>query len=266
MTTTTPIYKRFTTSWLAGVAVVALLLSMGAFVAVFLTGRGAQEQAASIASDTAPAVLTLDVLCKRDDDLGRQLRQAAPEACGEQVDKAKAAVDGQPQPAVAAPGLSRQDVTAIVSAQLAGKVVTVDQVMAMVVSVYNSNRPADGKQGPGPTSDQVLAAVQAVCAGDKCTGPKGENAPPATAAEIFAQVAAYCSGEKAPCKGDTGATGATGGQGAQGVSIQEQAFVRNDQGACVSRVRYVNPATDQATTTDAPAGDAACPPVVPPTP
>lgn len=248
--------RIMTTPVLAILAVVALGASAAAFLAVVTTGQDAQ----TAVSQAAPAVLTLDVLCKRDDQLGSDLRTIG--ACGEKVDKAKQAVEGQPQPSVAAsPGLSRDDVAAIVQAQLAGKTVTVDQVMQMVISVYNSNKPADGKPGPAPTADQVLEAVQIVCGGGKCQGPKGDAAPPASPAEIYAQVQAYCGSEGSPCRGPQGDRGETG---AQGISVTDQRFVRDDQGACVFRVTYTNPADGTSRVADTPAGDAACPSVAPP--
>ena len=238
---------------LACIAVAALLLGAAAFAAVLTTGQDAQQQAQTVASDTAPAVLTLDTLCKRNDQLGADLRTAG--ACGEKVDKAKQAVDGQPQPSVAASaGLSRDDVAAIVSAQLAGKTVTVDQVMNMVIDVYRRNPPKDGPAGPAPTADQVLQAVQIVCGGGKCQGPKGDAAPPASPAEIYAQVQAFCGGEGSPCRGPQGERGE---QGVQGVSIIAQTFARNDQGECRN---YIILSSDPGRRIDSgPAGDAACP-------
>lgn len=266
--TETPPPQRPPTAWrrvlttpvLAIVAVVA----MGAMGAVFLTavttGQDAQQDARTVASDTAPAVLTLDTLCKRSDQLGADLRNVG--ACGEKVDKAKQAVEGQAQPSVApAASLSRDDVAAIVSAQLAGKTVSVDQVMQMVISVYNSNKPADGKPGPAPTAEQVLAAVQTVCGGGKCQGPKGDAAPPASPAEIFAQVAAFCASDGSPCRGTQGVQGVQGDRGPDGVSVTRQYFDRDDQGACRNFIDF----SDGRTRVDqGPAGDAACPAAAPP--
>jgi hypothetical protein len=233
-------------------AIVALLLAAAAFVVVIVVGQGAQTDAATTKQDTAPAVLTLDTLCNRNDQLGADLRGAG--ACGEKIDKAKSAVEGQPSPAVSAPGLSRDDVTAIVTGQLAGKTVTVDQVMAMVTQVYNANRPKDA---PPPTGEQVLAAVQQVCGSTKCEGPPGkdgEPAPPVTDAQIYAQVAAYCSGDNAPCQGPMGPKG---DQGDPGVSIIAQTFARNDAGECRN---YITLSSDPSRRIDSgPASDAACP-------
>lgn len=248
-----PRYRLPSTRALVAVAVLALLGLLAVFVIALVTGRQAQDHATSIAQDTAPAVLTLDVLCKRNDQLGADLR--ATTLCGDKIDKAKSAVDGQPQPTVAGAGLSRDDVTAIVVGQLAGKTVTVDQVMNMVTQVYNANKPKDA---PPPTGDQVLAAVQAVCGTTKCQGPQGEagkDAPPVTDAQIAAQVAAYCSGPNAPCRGMKGE------KGEQGVSIVSQAFVRDQQGTCRNQVTL----SDGRVLDGGPAGDAACPPVAPTT-
>lgn len=244
-----PKFRLPSTRALVAVAVLALLGLLAVFVIALITGQNAKNQAQTVAADTAPAVLTLDVLCKRNDQLGIDLRNAG--ACGEKIDKAKSAVDGQPSPAVAAPGLTRDDVTAIVAGQLAGKTVTVDQVMAMVTQVYNANRPKDA---PPPTGDQVLAAVQAVCGTTKCQGPQGEKGADATDAQIASQVAAYCSGESAPCRGPVGPQGEPG---PQGVSILAQSFARNDAGECRN---YITLSSDPGRRIDSgPAGDAACP-------
>jgi hypothetical protein len=248
-----PRFRLPSTRALVAVAVLAMVGLLAVFVIALVTGKDAQDQATTVAQDTAPAVLTLDTLCKRNDQLGVDLRTAG--ACGEKIDKAKSAVDGQPQPTVAAAGLSRDDVTAIVAGQLSGKTVTVEQVSALVTQVYNANRPKDA---PPPTGDQVLAAVQQVCGSTRCQGSPGadgKDAPPVTDAQLFAVVAAYCSGDDAPCKGRPGDTGP------QGVSVVDQRFVRNDQGDCRNQVTL----SDGRVLDGGPAGDAACPPVAPPT-
>lgn len=150
-------------------------------------------------------------------------------------------------------GLSTQQVRDLVNREIAGKAVTVADVLALVTNVYNANRPADGRNA---TTEQVLSAVQAVCANDVCRGPSGkdgEDAPPVTDAQIFAQVAQFC-GSRNECAGPGGP---------QGVGQVKQEFVRVD-GTCVSRVTYEDPANGSRRTEDSPAGDAACPDVVPP--
>lgn len=249
-----PRFRLPSTRALVAVAVLALIGLLAVFVVALVTGKDAQTQASNVAADTAPAVLTLDTLCKRNDQLGVDLRNAG--ACGDKIDKAKSAVDGQPQPTVAAAGLTRDDVTAIVAGQLAGRTVTVDQVTALVTQVYNANKPKDA---PPPTGDQVLAAVQQVCGSSRCQGEPGRNgadAPPVTDAQLFAQVSAYCSGESAPCQGKPGDTGP------QGVSMVGQRFVRNDGGECRNQVTL----SDGRVLDGGPAGDAACPPAPTPTP
>jgi hypothetical protein len=208
-----PANRGPSTSILIVMVVLAMIVVAGIIVAATLTGQASETQKNAVVSDTAPAVLTLDVLCKRTDQIGNDLRTLG--ACGDKVDKAKNAVDGQPVPAVAQ-GLARDDVVAIVQAQIAGKVVTSDQVLGLITQVYNANRPADGKPGAAPSQDSILAAVNAVCANDRCVGPKGDGA---SASEIAEQVAGYCAGPSEPCrglKGDTGQTGATGQAGQKG--------------------------------------------------
>jgi hypothetical protein len=211
---TKPARRSPSTPILIGAIVLALLTAAVLFLAVVVTGRDSETQRANVVTDTAPAVLTLDVLCKRTDQLGSDLKTVG--ACGEKVDKAKTAVEGQPLPAIAQ-GLQRDDVVAIVQAQISGKVVTSDQVMRMIVDVYNANRPADGPPGPGPTSDQVFNAAREVCANDRCVGPKGADAPPATPAEILSQVSNFCGAASEPCRGPQGERGQEGRQGIQGI-------------------------------------------------
>lgn len=247
---------------LAVIAVIAMLAMAGVFIAVILTGQSAQNETAAVKQDTAPAVLTLDQLCKRQDQLGADLR-AIPNACSSTVDKAKQAVQGEPAPIVGGgSGLDRDQVVALVNSQIAGKAVTVNEVMDMVAQVYAAHPPAPGKDAPAPTAEQVLAAVTAVCGSARCQGPKGDQGdtgatgspgPGATDEQVRAQVEAYCGAQA-----DGSCKGAKGDQGPQGVSVVKQEFIRNDQGVCVSRVTFSDGATADGT-----AGDAACPIVAP---
>jgi len=155
--------KPPSTTLLAVIAVVAMLVMGGIFIAVILTGQSAQNETAAVKQDTAPAVLTLDQLCKRQDQLGADLR-AIPNACGAATDKAKQAVQGEPAPVVAtSSGLDRDQVVALVNSQIAGKAVTVNEVMDLVAKTYAAHPPAPGKDAPPPTAEQVLAAVTVVC-------------------------------------------------------------------------------------------------------
>jgi hypothetical protein len=254
-----PANRGPSTPILVTIVAAAMLVAAVAFITVTLRGQTSETHAATVASDTAPVVLTMDVLCKRTDQIGNDLRSLG--ACGDKVDKAKSAVDGQPVPPVAQ-GLARDDVVAIVQAQIAGKVVTSDQVLTLITQVYNANRPKDA---PPPTGDQVLSAVQAVCGTTKCQGPqgvRGDDAPAVTDEQLFATVSRYCSGPDAPCKGAPGAPGERGPQGSQGVSIVAQTFARNDQGECRN---YITLSSDAGRRIDSgPASDAACPVPEPP--
>lgn len=62
----------------------------------------------------------------------------------------------------------------------------IPEVKAIVRDVYSSNPPAPGatgpmgpmgEQGPGPTDDQVLAALVKFCSTGVCQGPRGEPGP-----------------------------------------------------------------------------------------
>lgn len=68
---------------------------------------------------------------------------------------------------------------------------------------------AQGSPGPGPTDDQIAAAVSAWCATNGCVGPAG---PRGAQGEQGEQGPAGPAGAPGP----TGATGATGEQGEQG--------------------------------------------------
>lgn len=250
---------------LAIIAVVAMLATAGVLVAVILAGQSAQTETATVKQDTAPAVLTLDQLCKRQDQLGADLR-AIPNACSVTVDKAKQAVQGEPAPSVASsPGLDRDQVVALVNSQIAGKSVTVNEVMDLVAQTYAAHPPAPGKDAPAPTAEQVLAAVTTVCGSSRCQGPKGDTGEPganATDDQVKAQVLAYCGSQAdGTCKGATGDPGAQGAAGPPGVSITSQAFVWTSSTTCVSRVGFSDGAT-----VDSAAGTSACDPASQPPP
>jgi hypothetical protein len=251
------------TTILVIVAVVAMLATAGVLVAVLLTGSAAQSETAAVKQDTAPAVLTLDQLCKRTDQLGTDLRNAG--ACGAKVDKAKSAVDASSTPAPAAPGIDRDQVVAIVQAQIAGKAVTVDEVMQLVAQVYAQHPPAAGQNGadaPAPTADQVLAAVTTVCGSTKCQGTPGKDAPAVTDDQLKAQVAAYCANQAdGTCKGAQGAKGDTGQAGPPGTSVISVEFQWVSNTECDSVVNFSN-----ATTTRNVAGLSACDPSKQPPP
>lgn len=66
---------------------------------------------------------------------------------------------------------------------------------------------ARGEQGPGPSPEQVAAAVSAYCAGGRCAAPP-------SGAQVSAAVVAYCS--EGRCTGPAGAAGAAGGDGQDG--------------------------------------------------
>jgi hypothetical protein len=257
---------------LAVIAVIAMLAMAGVFIAVILTGQSAQNETAAVKQDTAPAVLTLDQLCKRQDQLGTDLR-AIPNACSSTVDKAKQAVQGEPAPVVGGgTGLDRDQVVALVNSQIAGKAVTVNEVMDLVAQVYAAHPPAPGKDAPAPTAEQVLAAVTAVCGSARCQGPKGDQGatgspgPGATDEQVRAQVELYCGAQAdGSCKGAKGDQGVAGPAGVDGRAVTGQAFVWVSATQCVSRVTF-----SDNTTVDSTAGDSACdpttrPPVTAPT-
>jgi hypothetical protein len=250
---------------LAVIAIVGMLAMAGVFIAVILTGQSAQNETAAVKQDTAPAVLTLDQLCKRQDQLGADLR-AIPNACSTTVDKAKQAVQGEPAPVVGgSSGLDRDQVVALVNSQIAGKAVTVNEVMDLVAQVYAAHPPAAGMDAPAPTAEQVLAAVTAVCGSARCQGPKGDQGEPganATDEQVRAQVASYC-GDQADgtCKGATGAKGDQGVPGADGRSVTGQEFVWTADGSACQSVVHYSTGPDSLSA----AGDAACDPASRPT-
>jgi hypothetical protein len=67
---------------------------------------------------------------------------------------------------------------------------------------------ATGPQGPGPSREQVLAAVETYCAGGACVG-RGPSP-----AQVETAVAHYCSG--GVCRGERGGVGPMGAPGVQG--------------------------------------------------
>jgi hypothetical protein len=208
--------RELSTSLLVIIAVASLVVVALVLVIVVNSGTDSADKASSIAKDAAPAVATLDQLCARGDQLAADL--TALGRCGQQLSAAKSAVAGAPTTEAPAPsgGLSQADVIQVVKTQIAGYVVTPAQVSALVAQVYSANKPADGKDATPVTSDQVLAAVQTVCANNRCQGIPGQNA---TDAQVATAVAGYCGGPTGPCigpKGDTGPTGPVGPSGLPG--------------------------------------------------
>lgn len=215
--------RELSTSLLVVIAVASLVVVALVLVIMFNTGTNNADKATNIAKDAAPAVATLDQLCARGDQLAADL--TALGRCGQQLSAAKSAVAGAPTTEAPAPsgGLTQADVIQVVKTQIAGYVVTPAQVSALVAQVYNANKPADGKDAPPVTSDQVLAAVQTVCANNRCQGIPGQNA---TDAQVASAVSSYCGGPTGPCvgpqgpKGDTGVPGPTGEPGPSGLPGQ----------------------------------------------
>lgn len=207
--------RELSTSLLVVIAIASLVVVALVLVLVVNSGTNSADKATSIAKDAAPAVATLDQLCARGDQLAIDL--TALGRCGSSLSAAKSAVAGAPTTEAPAPsgGLTQADVIQVVKTQIAGYVVTPAQVSALVAQVYNANKPADGKDGPAPTSDQVLAAVQTVCADNRCQGPAGKDA---SDAQVAAQVANYCGGPTGPCIGPVGPTGPSGPQGVPGAT------------------------------------------------
>lgn len=100
---------------------------------------------------------------------------------------------------------------------------TAEQVRAAVAAYLAANPPADGR---APTAQEIAAAVAGYCAQrDECrgdtgrpgasvVGPPGPPGPGPTAAQLAAEVAAFCSG--GTCNGPAGPPGADGRDGADG--------------------------------------------------
>lgn len=212
-----------------------------------------------VVSAAAPAVFTLDDLCKQAGDLGDKLRSQTT-LCP-QAGKAKAAIADQPPPAVpVGNNLTTGQVQDMITNSLAGlpRPLTIDQVAAKATEIYT--------QLDAATPSKISAAVATLCANDACRGQKGSDAPPVTDAQILAQVTAYCEARDDKC---VGSPGKKGDQGAQGVSFQRQYFARDSSGACFSYVETYDPATNGTQTASTRAGDAACsepPPSATPTP
>src|SRR3954463_2840821 len=215
------------------------------------TGRadGAEAKSAAVASPAAPAVATVDELCKKDDELARDL--AARGACA-QAAKAKEVITSEPVPTAPA-GLTVAQVQSMIAERLSAlpRPLTVEQVSATAAAIYATNRPADGKDA---TPEMVAAQVAAYCANSACVGKDGKDAPPVTDAQVYDQVVAYCNARDDKCVGERGPEGK---QGPQGISFQRQYFARDSSGECFSFVEMYNPADNGTTTHPTSAGDSA---------
>jgi hypothetical protein len=237
----------------ASAAILAALVPLS----IWFTQHAARETERAdgserVVSAAAPAVFTLDDLCRQQGDLGDKLRSQTT-LCP-QAGKAKAAISDQPPPAVPIGNtLTTGQVQDMITNSLAGlpRPLTIDQVAAKATEVYTALDAA--------TPSKISAAVATLCANDACRGQKGDDAPPVTDAQILAQVNAYCARDDR-CVGKQGIPGDPGKQGDQGVSVVDQRFIRDDQGGCRSQVTL-----SDGRTLDGPAGDAACSPAaVPP--
>lgn len=174
--------------------------------------------------------------------------------------RANAALRSRGQPEVPAPpGRDPQEavaaaVTARVLAQLPAAP-SAEQVAQLV-------GPAALSQVTGPTADQLAVRVADYFRvnAESLRGEPGEPGMGPTRDQIRAAVdAAYAANPPAP--GRDGADGTNGRDGIPGISVVGQSFVRNGQGACVSRVEYSDGRVEQRT-----AGEAACAPLATPQP
>lgn len=127
-------------------------------------------------------------------------------------------------------------------------------LLVEVVSEYlRANPPAPGR---GPTTEEVRAAANSVMAADPQlfqgpAGLDGERGPGPTDEQVAAAVLAFC-GANNECRG---------AQGPQGIGVLEFYFERNGSAACEAVVTYHNPATGESRTERRAAGDAACAPL-----
>jgi hypothetical protein len=219
----------------------------------------AEGKTSAVVEAAAPALYSLDDLCKQQGDLGDKLRSQTT-LCP-QAGKAKAVISDQaPPPVSPGAGLTTGQVQDMIGNALAGqpRPLTIDQVAAKATEIYTTLDAA--------TPSKISAAVAALCANDACRGKQGNDAPPVTDAQLLAQVTAYCEAREDKC---VGRPGKTGDQGKQGVSFQRQYFARDGSGQCFSYVESYDPATNGTTTASERAGDAACsepPPSATPTP
>lgn len=103
-------------------------------------------------------------------------------------------------------------------------------------------------------TDGATSTVGPFCGADGTDGHNGVDG-----------VTPPCMSLPAQCQGADGKTGSDGKTGAQGIGVADQHFVALDDGSCVSRTTYTDPATGTTRVDDTPAGAAACPPATPPT-
>lgn len=122
-----------------------------------------------------------------------------------------------------------------------------------VADYLTVNPPASGR---GPTSEEVAAGARTVLTADPDLfrgerGADGERGPGPTDDQVAAAVLAFCGANE----------GCRGAQGPQGIGVLEFYFERNAEGACEGVVTYHNPATGESRTERRAAGDAACAPL-----
>lgn len=233
------------------IAAAAVLAAAAVPLAITLGSSGtkgisdAESRSSQVVQAASPVVVTVDDLCKLQNELSAQLH--ARGACQQAADARAAISQAPPSVVAAAPGLTAEQVQQRIADALASlpRPLTIDQVAAKAQEVYAANS----------TPERLAAAVTAFCASDACKGPKGDDAPPASDAQVLAQVSAYCAAREDRCVGPQGPRGE---QGPAGVSFQRQYFARDGSGTCFSYVESYDPASNTSATASSRAGDAAC--------
>ncbi|MBN9791307.1 hypothetical protein DMP17_22250 [Pseudonocardia sp. TMWB2A] len=192
-------------------------------------------------------------------EAARQQDQRETDAALESLQRDSSTLQSRGQPAVPVPasGDPREiEVAALVAKALLRlpPVPTAEQVAAVVGPAAEARVTGPPAQDVGDQVAAYLAANAEVLRGLR--GERGRDAPAPSPEQIRTAVAAELAANPPPPgrDGRNGEKGDQGNAGPPGVSFDGQEFVRDDTGACVSRVRDSTGAV-----TTRPAGDAACP-------
>lgn len=242
------------------VAVVVLLLA----AAVYVVGLGqdvttTERQVAGVsgvAVDTGDRVLRL---CAANPELAVRINAADPDLCASaaRVRQRVADAGGSPQATPpAADGVNRDELVAHVRTAVSAycgahaDCAPTYQVVTRAVGEYLAAHPPAGVP---PTRQQIVDAVELVVAADPGLF-RGERGPGPTDEQVGAAVDEFCAAHG----------GCAGPAGPQGVSLVALSFVCRD-GGLVAVQRWRDPADGSEDTVEVPVAGAECPTTPPPT-
>jgi hypothetical protein len=240
-----------------GIAIIALLIAGWGIVSQSIAHTETQQTR----SDAKQVADPLAALCASDPSVAARV---GPENCQKAVQIQQQPVD---VPA-AAPGPAGVGIASVIAGTCTLRIALTDGRVSTLTGLCGQpgadGKPAPPARGIASTAkdgcnvavtytDSTTQTLGPFCGADGTNGHNGTNG-----------TTPACMSLPAQCQGADGKNGTDGSQGAQGIGVTDQHFVALDDGSCVSRVTYTDPATGATRVDDTPAGAAACPATTPP--